>query len=131
MATERRAYQRFKIRVPIEMFPDSSTVPIRGETTDLSAGGCYVESLFPLELGTALEVRLRVAEETLIATADVTTCDRQVGNGIRFVKMLPEDREHLRAYLEAVKSKTGQEQESDASVLNSGLEILPNLHVIR
>ncbi len=35
-----------------------------------------------------------------LSDAAVVTCDPQVGNGIRFIRMLPEDREALKAFLE-------------------------------
>ena len=35
--------------------------------------------------------------------ATVVTCDPQVGNGIQFNKMLPEDIAELRSYLEAAE----------------------------
>jgi len=100
MSEERRQYQRIKVRVPIELLRESSAVPLRGETCDISLGGCYVESLFPLDVGTPLEVRIRVSNTLVIAVGEVTTCDRQVGNGIRFTNMLQEDMEALKLFLE-------------------------------
>ena len=40
---------------------------------------------------------------TVLAVGTVVTRDPQVGNGIRFTKMLPEDQEQLRAYVEAAQ----------------------------
>jgi len=96
----RRESSRLKIRVPIEIEIDGGSGPIRGATADLSAGGCYVETMFPFPLGTTLGLKLRL-ENTLLVAARVVTCDPQVGNGIRFERMLPEDFEELRKYLEA------------------------------
>jgi len=42
-------------------------------------------------------------DETLLALGTVVTCDPQVGNGIKFTRMLPEDQEQLRAYVEAAQ----------------------------
>jgi hypothetical protein len=44
---------------------------------------------------------------TVLALGTVMTCDPQVGNGVKFTKILPEDQEQLRAYIEAAQ----QEQE--------------------
>jgi predicted signal transduction protein with EAL and GGDEF domain len=44
-----------------------------------------------------------LAGNTVLAAATVITCDPQVGNGIRFVKMLPEDRKTLEAFLDAAQ----------------------------
>jgi hypothetical protein len=96
---DRRSAPRFKIRVPVEIGVEGGSGPIRGATADLSAGGCYIETMFPFPLGTTLDLKLRL-ENTLLIVATVVTCDPQVGNGIKFEKMLPEDLEELRKYLE-------------------------------
>jgi c-di-GMP-binding flagellar brake protein YcgR len=98
---DRRESSRLKLRVPVEIGVEGGASPIRGATADLSAGGCYIETMFPFPVGTTLDLKLQL-ENTLLVAATVVTCDPQVGNGIRFEKMLPEDREELQAYLEAV-----------------------------
>jgi hypothetical protein len=40
---------------------------------------------------------------SVLAVGTVVTCDPQVGNGIKFAKMLPEDQEELRNYVEAAQ----------------------------
>ncbi len=105
MSIERRVHPRVKIHVPIEILPRSSDTPLRGETCDVSLGGCYVETLFPLQTGIDVEVRLRAGEATLIALGKVRTCHPQVGNGIQFVRMLPEDCSELSAFIEAMAAK--------------------------
>jgi hypothetical protein len=88
------------VRVPVELFVEDSESPIRGATADLSLSGCYIETMFPFAIGTILELKLQV-DGTLLVLAKVVTCDPQVGNGMQFTKMLPEDIEELRAFLEA------------------------------
>lgn len=83
----------------MELYIEGSESPLRGATSDLSLGGCYIESIFPLPMGTHLELKLRL-EGTLLLLGTVVTCDPQVGNGIQFTKMLPEDLEELRLFLE-------------------------------
>jgi hypothetical protein len=98
----RRKYPRLKLSVPIEFRPEGSEFPIRGATSDLSLSGCYVEMTFTFPVGTVLEISLQL-DEPLIAVATVVTCDTQVGNGLYFTKILPEDQEMLRAYLETAE----------------------------
>jgi hypothetical protein len=99
---ERRSSPRIKVKVPVELFASDSDVPLRCSTTDLSETGCYIETLFPFPIGTILEMSLQI-DGTLLALGTVVTSDPQVGNGIRFTKMLPEDKQELRAYLEAAQ----------------------------
>jgi|ERR1700704_5962593 hypothetical protein len=98
----RRQYPRLKVNVPIEFRPEGTEFPIRGATSDLSLSGCYIEMSFTFPVGTVLEITLQL-EEPVIALATVVTCDTQVGNGIQFTKILPEDQELIKAYLEAAE----------------------------
>ncbi|MGA9040528.1 MAG: PilZ domain-containing protein [Terriglobales bacterium] len=97
---DRRQFPRLKVSIPIELRPKDSEFPIRGATSDLSVSGCYVEMTFTFPVGTELEISLQL-EQPVLALATVVTCDTQVGNGIKFTKILPEDQEQLRIYLEA------------------------------
>jgi len=96
---ECRGSSRIKVSVPFEIKAEEGGSPIRGATADLSLNGCYIESLFPLPIGTNLDLQLSIGATVLIS-ATVVTSDPQVGNGIKFVNMLREDREALKAFLE-------------------------------
>ncbi len=102
--SERREHQRLKIKVPIEIYTEDSTSPIRGATSDLSLSGCYIETIFPFPVGTQLEIKLQL-EGTLLVLGTVVTSDPQVGNGVHFTRMLPEDIEELRVFLDAAENK--------------------------
>jgi len=101
MTPERRKHPRFKINVPVEVHTDASATPFRVSTSDISLGGCYIESMYPFPVGTSLELKLQVSD-TLLILAKVVTADPQFGNGIQFVRMLPEDRDALSHYLGSV-----------------------------
>jgi hypothetical protein len=109
--SEKRDSARIKVKVPVELSVPGGDLPHRGNTSDLSETGCYIESIFPFPVGTVFEMSLQL-DETLLALGTVVTCDPQVGNGIKFTKMLPEDQEQLRAYVEAASrvndSRAGQ-----------------------
>ena len=106
---DRRKYARIKVSVPIKIQTDAGGSPIRCATADLSLSGCYIETIFPFPIGTNLDLQLSIETTILIATT-VVTSDPQVGNGIRFIRMVPEDREALKAFLEAAQ----QAQDSDS-----------------
>ena len=101
---ERQEHIRLKLKVPIEIYVDGSDSPLRGATSDLSLGGCYLETIFPLPIGTNLELKLQL-EDTLLVLGTVVTSDPQVGNGVRFSRILPEDMEQLRIFLEAAEKQ--------------------------
>jgi len=94
MQPERRKHPRFTLRVPVELHSEGSTAPIRCATSDISLDGCYIESMYPFPVGTHLELKLQL-EDTLLIFGRVVTCHPQFGNGIEFVRMLPDDRNQL------------------------------------
>ena len=99
---DRREHPRVKVRVPVELCPEGSEVPIGAATSDISLGGCYVEMMFTLAKGTKLEISMKI-DGTVLALGTVVTCDPHVGNGIKFNRMLPEDLEELRCCLDAAR----------------------------
>lgn len=100
----RRDHSRIKVSVPVEIKTDASASPIRGATADLSLTGCYIETIYPFPVGTNLDLQLSI-ETVILVAATVVTCDPQVGNGIRFSRMLDEDKKVLAAFLEAVQQE--------------------------
>jgi len=123
---DRREYARIKVSVPVEIRTESGIGPIRGATADLSLSGCYIETIFPIPIGTNLDLQLSIETVVLIA-ATVVTCDPQVGNGIRFIRMLPEDREALKAFLQAAQ----QAQDSESGVLSRTKDATEDLRTSR
>jgi c-di-GMP-binding flagellar brake protein YcgR len=99
---ERRENQRVKIQVPVEFYIEGKDTPYRTATSDLSLHGCYIETIFPFPVGTVLELKLQLTG-TLLVLATVATSDPQVGNGIKFTRMLPEDVDELRTFLDAAE----------------------------
>ena len=108
MSIEHRQYPRFPARVSVEIHSDESEAPLRCSTSDISLGGCYIESMYPFPVGTSLELKLHL-EETLLLMGKVVTCYPQVGNGIQFTRILPEDHELLSKFLDAVAKQEPSE----------------------
>ena len=98
---ERRQNPRFKVSVPVEIHSQTSAAPVHCATSDLSLGGCYIESMYPFPAGTCLDLKLD-ASGPLVISAKVVTCDPQFGNGIVFLRMRPEDRATLVKFLDQV-----------------------------
>lgn len=106
---ERRDQPRVKVKVPVELHFEDNDTPYRCSTSDLSLFGCYIESLFPFPVDTSVELKLH-ANATLLILGRIVTCDPQVGNGIQFVKMLPEDIEELRLFLEDIEREAEEKE---------------------
>ena len=96
---ERRQHARLKVAVEGELHLEGGRTPLRLKTADLSLGGLYVEMMFTLAVGTKLKIILSIAGLPVSIQGVVATRDLQVGNGIKFTDMTPEDRAKLKSFL--------------------------------
>ena len=100
---DRRANPRTKVSVQTELHLADKDTPMRVQTSDLSLGGCYVETMVTIPVGARLDVALRLGQEKVMISAIVVTCYPQVGNGIQFLTMPPAARNRVRSFLEALR----------------------------
>jgi hypothetical protein len=68
---DRRRYPRVKAQIPVELLPSGTTMPMRTATEEISLCGCYIPSMFTLEVGKTLHVILSLDEERIPASAVV------------------------------------------------------------
>ncbi len=97
--TDKRRHPRYPVAVPIELHPDGGTVPTRTATSEISIGGCYVETMFTFAVGTKLTLTLWLESVKVSTTATVATCFPQVGNGMEFTGLSMEDGKRLEQFL--------------------------------
>lgn len=96
---ERRRYPRVKSAVALELRYPGCTAPVRATTSEISLGGCYIETMFTLDVGTKLDLVMWLDGQKLSAKGLIATRYPQVGNGIDITDMKPEDRAKLEAFL--------------------------------
>ena len=102
-----RKFPRVKLAVPAEMRHPQENFPRRAQTSNVSEGGCYIEMLQTLDPLSTVEVVLWLGEEKIKARAEVVCKHPNIGNGIRFTRMLDEDKAKLRKFLEAAQKTRG------------------------
>jgi hypothetical protein len=88
---ERRRYPRVKAKVPVELKRDGAPA-MRTATDEISLCGCYIETMFTMEVGTTLNLALSLDDTVIRCMGVVATKYPQVGNGIDFIDMDPDDR---------------------------------------
>ena len=98
----RRKYARHKISFPLELRDERVNTPLRVNATDISGNGCYVETVMPLNVGTALRVDFWIEEEKLSPSAIVRTRDPGVGMGIEFTGMPEDGKKRFQAHLDKI-----------------------------
>jgi len=99
-ADNRRKFLRHKISYPLELRDERVNTPLRVNATDISGNGCYVETVMPLAVATALRVDLWIGEERLAPSAIVRTRDPGVGMGIEFTGLPEDTKKRFQAHLD-------------------------------
>lgn len=101
-ATGPPPHPRYSVQVQIELREDGNDVPMRANTTDLSRGGCYVEMMMTLPVGTNVAATLWVSDCSVRMRGRVVTCHPRFGNGIKFLEFKDSGEKVLAQYLDAI-----------------------------
>lgn len=96
---ERRQYPRFDCDAGMEIRIEGATTPVRGKLSDISLGGCYVQMMMPLRVGSKVELSIWLDAAKIMTAGMVTSSHPGFGLGVKFIGMLAADRERLQAYL--------------------------------
>ena len=97
----RRRSERLKVPFPIEICDERGrSAPMRTQASDISGRGCYVETLLPLPLGTALRITFWLDSAKITTAAVVRTCDGGVGMGIEFADLPDATQQRLQLIIE-------------------------------
>lgn len=98
-STERRVGPRHQLTLSVEVVELVSGTRMTGRTTDVSSGGCFMDSLIPLPVGSRIRVFLVKGGQSLHADGMVTYAQAGLGMGIFFTNLIPEHRPLLDAWL--------------------------------
>ncbi len=107
-AENRRQHPRYKTEIACELRADDG-VPVWGKLSDVSAGGCYLEMVIPLPVGTKLRLTLWIHENKIFIQGMVVSNHPGYGCGIRFTEITRQDREILDHFLEELKASSPPE----------------------
>lgn len=83
-APDRRNLSRRACSLGAEIYRADSKVPHRCSLSDISSGGCYVETAEPFPPGTIVTLVVRTHELKLCVAGKVQSMHRGVGMGVRF-----------------------------------------------
>lgn len=86
---ERRRNLRFPFTATVEAIENKSGTKVTGRTSDLSLGGCYVDTLSPLPVGAEAKVRIQRENVTFEAQAKVIYSLIGMGMGMAFISAQP------------------------------------------
>src|ERR1700689_4106534 len=77
---ERRRDLRYPLTAPAEVFEPLSQTKLRARISDISLGGCYVDTINPFPVSTVVKIRL--TKEGTTFEADASVMLSQVGLGM-------------------------------------------------
>lgn len=81
--------------------------PVRCRLTDLSLGGCYLETNAPFPVNTRVVLSMRIADLTLQAEGVVRVMHPEIGMGIQFTQTTPEQRQQVEKFIQALMDSRG------------------------
>lgn len=99
MEAERRSAVRYQLTVSAEVIELKSGTRFSTRTTDLGPGGCFVDTLMPLPVGSDVNIRLYKDNMSIEASGTVTFSQAGLGMGIAFAEMPPEKQMAFDAWL--------------------------------
>lgn len=126
--TERRRFTRYTCDIGLEMQVEGSDVPIFARCTDISRGGCYVETRSPLSPATRIFVCMKSDEIRIRALAEVRSSHPSMGMGVHFLQLGEDDERHLIDVIDALDARNPVQPGSGLVVrLQEGVQSLQRL----
>jgi len=81
---ERRKHTRYPFTVTVEAVESKSQTRIQGRTSDLSRGGCYVDTISSFPAGSVVKIRLTKDARSFESQAQVVYSSVGMGMGVKF-----------------------------------------------
>jgi CheY-like chemotaxis protein len=102
----RRAQSRHACRLGADVYRMGVAVPNRCSLTDISSGGCYVETSTPFPPGTSVEIIVRTHHMTLRTQGVVQTTHPSFGMGVQLILKTPEDHDQVQSLIRLLAQST-------------------------
>jgi len=110
---EHRRQTRYSFTASAEVFELRSQTRVAGRCSDLSLGGCYVDTLSPFPVGSVVRIRVERDTRELVSMAVVAYAHVSMGMGLKFTEIKPEHRAVLRYW---IANLSGEEHPEPAAV---------------
>ena len=115
-AAERRTHPRHASSITTEVIEPRSRTRLTGRATDLSIGGCYVDTMSPFPVRTTVLIRLSSESRSFQGKARVVYENAGMGMGLAFVELVPEQSKSIQEWVRELAGELPLE-ESDADEL--------------
>jgi hypothetical protein len=121
LESDRRRFQRIKCYVAVEIRVEGIAEPVWGNLSNVSRGGCLVETASAVPAGKALEIGLWVASgkiwvKGVIISGVVTRSAPSFGVRVKFSEAQLSEKEHLREFIKFVETTARKSNNGKAYV---------------
>lgn len=99
MDQERRRAPRFPFIASAEVLEESAGTRLAARISDISATGCYVDTINPLVDGTAVRLKILTESHVFEAPATVVYAVAHLGMGLQFGEVLQNSQDVLQNWL--------------------------------
>jgi hypothetical protein len=111
LGQDRRTYPRLRCFIAVELKCEGWDVPVWGNLANVSATGCFIETLEPVRKSTKLEVGLwanngKIWVKGIVINGVVTENNPTFGVRLKYTNMDASDRDTLRFFLKFVEDTT-------------------------
>jgi hypothetical protein len=98
-SAERRKAIRYPFTAEAEAVEVRSQTRVAGRASDLGLGGCYIDTISPLAVGTVVRLRMKREQHVFEATATVVYAHVSMGMGLAFTEIKSEYQAVLRTWV--------------------------------
>ena len=110
---ERRRNLRFPFSAEVELSESTSGAKVKGRTSDLGLGGCYIDTFNPLPMGTEAKIRILRENESFEAQVKVIYSQVGLGMGVAFVSAQPKQFQLFQRWLLEISGTSSAIPEKD------------------
>jgi hypothetical protein len=111
---ERRERPRYPVSASAEILEPRTNTRLTGRATDLGVGGCYVDTMSPFAVGTAVRVRVFAEGHSFQARAVVTYALTSMGMGLAFSDVSADQVASLHGWVAELNGETMPYSELDS-----------------
>ncbi len=113
---DKRKFSRHRVPFPIEIRDqDGVGSHMRTKSADISARGCYIETMLPLPVGKVLSLTLWLDTERINTPGVIRSCDGGVGMGIEFTDLDEATQERLQEQIEAMAAESATSENAQGA----------------
>ncbi len=109
---ERRNEVRYPFSGSAEVYEFRSKILVKGRCSDLSKGGCYVDTLSPFPVGALVRIRMERESRKFEASAVVAYANAPMGMGLAFTELNDEHKGVLRSWIAELSGEPFSEPEA-------------------